>query len=63
MQKNEDKHILLNMFVLFYSLLLNAEDLLMLKIQKFEYVEWTKIPDKTDNNNPFENLKRDYDNL
>lgn len=22
-----------------------------------------KIPDKTDNNNPFENLKRDYDNL
>lgn len=31
--------------------------------EKLNYVEWTKIPDKTDNNNPFENLKRDYDNL
>ncbi len=30
--------------------------------EKLNYVEWTKIPDKTDNN-PFENLKRDYDNL
>ena len=26
--------------------------------KKLNYVEWTKIPD-----NPFENLKRDYDNL
>ena len=31
--------------------------------KKLNYVEWTKIPDKTDNNNPFENLKRDYDYL
>ena len=31
--------------------------------KKLNYVEWTKIPDKTDNNNPFEDLKRDYDNL
>lgn len=30
--------------------------------EKLNYIEWTKIPDKTDNN-PFENLKRDYDNL
>lgn len=30
--------------------------------EKLNYVEWTKISDKTDNN-PFENLKRDYDNL
>ncbi len=30
--------------------------------KKLNYIEWTKIPDKTDNN-PFENLKRDYDNL
>lgn len=30
--------------------------------EKLNYIEWTKIPDKTDNN-AFENLKRDYDNL
>ena len=30
--------------------------------EKLNYIEWTKIPDKTDNN-PFENLKRDYDSL
>ena len=30
--------------------------------EKLNYIEWTKIPDKN-NNNPFENLKRDYDNL
>lgn len=30
--------------------------------EKLNYIEWTKIPDKTDNN-PFENLKRDYENL
>lgn len=30
--------------------------------EKLNYVEWVKIPDKT-NNNPFENLKRDYEKL
>ncbi len=30
--------------------------------EKLNYIEWTKIPDKTDNS-PFDNLKRDYDNL
>ena len=30
--------------------------------EKLNYVEWTRIPDKNDNN-PFGNLKRDYDNL
>lgn len=30
--------------------------------EKLNYVEWIKIPDKT-NNNPFENLKRDYEKL
>ena len=30
--------------------------------KKLNYVEWIKIPDKT-NNNPFENLKRDYEKL
>ena len=30
--------------------------------EKLYYVEWIKIPDKT-NNNPFENLKRDYEKL
>lgn len=30
--------------------------------EKLNYIEWSKIPDKTDNN-PFENLKRDYENL
>ena len=27
--------------------------------EKLNYIEWTKIPDKKNNNNPFENLKRD----
>lgn len=30
--------------------------------EKLNYVEWTRIPDKNDNNR-FGNLKRDYDNL
>ena len=30
--------------------------------EKLNYIEWSKIPDKT-YNNPFENLKRDYENL
>ena len=30
--------------------------------EKLNYVEWIKIPYKT-NNNPFENLKRDYEKL
>ena len=31
--------------------------------EKLNYIEWTKIPDKKNNNNPFENLKRDYEKL
>ena len=30
--------------------------------EKLDYVEWSRIPDKT-NNNPFENLKKDYEKL
>lgn len=30
--------------------------------KKLDYVEWSRIPDKT-NNNPFENLKKDYEKL
>ena len=30
--------------------------------EKLNYIEWTKIPDKN-NNNPFENIKRDYEKL
>ena len=31
--------------------------------EKLNYIEWTRIPDKKNNNNPFENLKRDYEKL
>lgn len=33
------------------------------KEEKLNYLEWTRIPDKIDADNPFYNLKRDYDNL
>lgn len=33
------------------------------KEEKLNYIEWTRIPDKTDANNPFYALKRDYDDL
>lgn len=33
------------------------------KEEKLNYLEWTRIPDKTDADNPFYNLNRDYENL
>ena len=39
------------------------ENILILRFQKFEYIGWTKILDKTDNNNSFENLKNAIDKL
>lgn len=31
--------------------------------EKISQEEWSKIPDNSGKNNPFENLKRDYENL
>ena len=31
--------------------------------EKLNQIEWSKIPDNTEKNNPFENLKKDYENL
>lgn len=41
----------------------NRKSFINKRERKLDDKEWSKIPDETDTNNPFEALKRDYDDL
>lgn len=38
-------------------------EIIIKKEEQLSYFEWSRIPDKTDKNNPFYILKKDYDSL
>ena len=38
-------------------------EIIIKKEEQLSYFEWSRIPDKTDKNNPFYTLKKDYDSL